>query len=437
MPQRVEHEGYTYIENRKYQSTTYFRCVRYQADLCKARLIWDSNRCTVKGIHSCVSVSSKDVEQASIEDYIERRTTELPKEVLVYPEDAYAIMLRELRSKHPTAVFNLPSKSVFKNRLSYLRMNMEQDIYEQLRKPPLNLIAGGRKFHRRSWFGDVCRDDRDHCVLLWAPDELLSLLRYNGQVYIDATFRCVPPGFTQCCIIVAYDSATQTYVPCVYALMTGRSDYLYCVVIHEVICLTGYSWNPSIVVVDFEQALHKCIEHEFKDSAILGCFFHFKQCLKRKMSKYGIDASEMTTLLHEVDLLTLVQHKELPLAIQYLREKLQLFSCEWSRFWVYFEKTWQNRFPPKYWNVSEHHAHSIQGRTNNCIERYNRRLGEKFACPHPKLLQFVQVLRSKAEYYIDYLARCRNGQENIVFEDRTFILPTLPAAYKKFIKAQK
>ncbi|KAF0992142.1 hypothetical protein HZS_6082 [Henneguya salminicola] len=37
--------------------------------------------------------------------------------------------------------------------------------------------------------------------------------------------------------------------------MTGRCQYFFCMVLHELIALLDYDWSPSVVTVDFEKGL--------------------------------------------------------------------------------------------------------------------------------------------------------------------------------------
>ncbi|KAF1740598.1 hypothetical protein MXB_1337 [Myxobolus squamalis] len=65
-------------------------------------------------------------------------------------------------------------------------------------------------------------------MLIWTTDEGLAVLRHQGPIFVDGTFRCVPAAFAQCIIIMAWDTVSQLFVPCVWVLVTGKSKYLYC-----------------------------------------------------------------------------------------------------------------------------------------------------------------------------------------------------------------
>ncbi|KAF0987415.1 LOW QUALITY PROTEIN: hypothetical protein HZS_1987 [Henneguya salminicola] len=61
------------------------------------------------------------------------------------------------------------------------------------------------------------------------------MMRYNTHTYIDATFRSIPSPFTQYLTIM--DVGTELNVSCVYTLMTSKNEYLYSVVLHELVFL--------------------------------------------------------------------------------------------------------------------------------------------------------------------------------------------------------
>ncbi|KAF0988710.1 hypothetical protein HZS_3033 [Henneguya salminicola] len=65
-------------------------------------------------------------------------------------------------------------------------------------------------------------------MLIWITDECLSLLRYNSHPFIDGTFRSTPSPFKQCVIMRTFGRRTLKYIPCCYAILTGKPEQLYC-----------------------------------------------------------------------------------------------------------------------------------------------------------------------------------------------------------------
>ncbi|EGZ29698.1 hypothetical protein PHYSODRAFT_323186 [Phytophthora sojae] len=93
-------------------------------------------------------------------------------------------------------------------------------------------------------------------VLGWADPRLLELLRYPGsQMFVDGTFRCVPRSFYQCVVLMVSDAASGVFVPCVYALTTGKTHQLYQKLMRFMDDGTGSRLQPGSVVCDFEAAL--------------------------------------------------------------------------------------------------------------------------------------------------------------------------------------
>jgi hypothetical protein len=98
----------------------------------------------------------------------------------------------------------------------------------------------------------------------------------------------------------------------------------------------------------------------------------------------------------------LVTRNEIYLALDYFEEKAleyyQKLEKVVQKFRDYFEEFWISKF--EYWNISRfEESFGNLKRTNNCVERYNRRLNTKFPVAHLSILQFVSVLRHGESYY--------------------------------------
>ncbi|KII67378.1 hypothetical protein RF11_05144 [Thelohanellus kitauei] len=292
--------------------------------------------------------------------------------------------------------------------------------------PPLRTLTDGSPFLRSSWFGAV--RGVYHQMLIWVTDECLSLLRYNGHCFIDGTFKTSPSPFKQCVIIMTFDRGTHKYIPCVYALLTGKNEYLYRKLFSEIISLLEYRWMPSIITVDFERSLISSVKREFPQSRITGCYFHLKQALFRKLTKICCDFNLVGLILSKIELLTVIPLEEISMAIRYLKEILPQTDTS-TLFWQYFENTWIRRYDPSLWNISTVDEYQISGRTNNCLERYNRRLNDFFANAHPNIASFVTVIRNEFEFYSQVCAQVRQNSTSIDYGQGIFDKPAVAADY--------
>jgi hypothetical protein len=86
-------------------------------------------------------------------------------------------------------------------------------------------------------------------------------------------------------------------------------------------------------------------------------------------------------------------------------------ESKWSEFWKYFSKTWLNKYDPHTWNIFGLDNDFIN-RTNNPLERYNRRLNEEMGVVHPGLAHFVQILKNEADYYIALIGAVKAKKVN-------------------------
>ncbi|EGZ11310.1 hypothetical protein PHYSODRAFT_338030 [Phytophthora sojae] len=125
-------------------------------------------------------------------------------------------------------------------------------------------------------------------IIGWAHPRLLELLRYPGiQLFIDGTFRSVPRSFHQCVVVMVQDAASRVFIPVVYVLTTNRAIPTY-----------------------------NRLFRELSDGARIGCLFHWKQAIRRRMIALHLPAREIGIAMEVgvLDMLTVV-----PPADRYVR----------------------------------------------------------------------------------------------------------------------
>ncbi|KAF0987332.1 hypothetical protein HZS_4490 [Henneguya salminicola] len=115
---------------------------------------------------------------------------------------------------------------------------------------------------------------------------------------------------------MSFDPSTNLFVPCVWALMSRRNEYLYCELIHAIIAKLKYVWSPKSVVVDFEKALLNSVKYPFPESKIIGFYFNMRQAISRRMKKDGIPDNEAQIALNMMRSLLSIEDDQ-------INEKLQ------------------------------------------------------------------------------------------------------------------
>jgi hypothetical protein len=78
---------------------------------------------------------------------------------------------------------------------------------------------------------------------------------------------------------------------------------------------------PSACVVDFEKGLINAAKYEVLTNSIVGCFFHFKQAIFRKVRKFGLSIIDSKVMSNRINLLTLVPRHDLRGAIKFIRQQ--------------------------------------------------------------------------------------------------------------------
>ena len=202
---------------------------------------------------------------------------------------------------------------------------------------------------------------------------------------------------------------------------------------------------------DFERAIINAAKHYFTEGFHNGCFFHFKQAIRKHMIEVLYFHKALVSLFMEVgklDLLTVIPVEEiLPYGIPYLRELMEsdltylsdIYESDdinfveedererWDQFWDYFSRQWM---PIKdSWNISgeDDQYRKYVNRTNNALENYNQRFQELFKCGGKvKLLEFVKITEHKSRQQVQYLDDIRNGRRKQPTRDNNCI-PNVPA----------
>ncbi|GMF35692.1 unnamed protein product [Phytophthora fragariaefolia] len=134
-------------------------------------------------------------------------------------------------------------------------------------------------------------------------------LKYDGlNIFLDGTFRSTPKPFLQCVTLMLYDPGTHLYVPVFFALMTSRTEDCYIRLLYCIEFAVGTKPNLNTVVSDFESALISAVGEHYPTSRIIGCLFHLKPALRRKLKDYRFSDAETSIAIKRgsLDMLTVI-----------------------------------------------------------------------------------------------------------------------------------
>ena len=81
---------------------------------------------------------------------------------------------------------------------------------------------------------------------------------------------------------MSFDAGLWIYTPVAWALMTGQTNECYWQVFNWITSVVQ-DLDPSYIGVDFELAFFTNVSIHFPKTKLIGCLFHFKQAIRRKM----------------------------------------------------------------------------------------------------------------------------------------------------------
>jgi MULE transposase domain len=212
--------------------------------------------------------------------------------------------------------------------------------------------------------------------LVFANLELVRALGENINIFIDGTFKCTPFRAEQLLVILGEVQGRPR--PLIYAIMTGRSENDYFSILafvqQAVFSNDGIARVPRLATSDFEQAIRGALVKVWPTIELVGCNFHFCQCLRRKAASMPALSTKITGgTLHHRALVMFMRLSLLPLPRVDAGFEAMLgfiedngLSNDFGEFINYFRRTWFGRYPKETWCVSDR-----ERRSNNHLEGYN------------------------------------------------------------------
>ena len=88
-----------------------------------------------------------------------------------------------------------------------------------------------------------------------------NLCRGVKHVFIDATFRPIPCGFSQLLVLLVYNEYTQASFPVAFVLMSEKTQAVYTCAFQFL--ATALNLHPHYVTCDFELAMINAIRCTF------------------------------------------------------------------------------------------------------------------------------------------------------------------------------
>ena len=231
-------------------------------------------------------------------------------------------------------------------------------------------------------------------LLVFVSEFIAYFLCSSLIVSCDGTFQTVPKIFFQLFTLNFFYH--NKLLPGVYALASEKSTRVYSRIFHvvkEFALKKGLKFSPPTIISDFEHSLLTSIHAHFPDSQNQGCFFHFTQCIYRKIKQTGLSSLYLNNdnfrlFIRLIMALAFLPDDEVLASFLIFEQFVQNKAKFLIPFCEYFRRTWLVNIP--LWNV---HGKSI--RTNNDHEGWHAKVARCFSCPHPNIYRFLTWMREE------------------------------------------
>lgn len=234
--------------------------------------------------------------------------------------------------------------------------------------------------------------------------------QYTSLIHTSIEFRLIPIVK----LFFKIGKRFNSHVPLVYVLSSKKDAETFGTIFNEIKKLKP-GLNPKHIMIDFEQATMREAGKAFPEAQIHGCFFHFSQCIWRKIqqcrlaSKYSEDAEFAMEMRYFASLAFLPSEKVIESfsaikGFMKMERRPRVNTTEHQIWQVcdYVEKTWvgtkkkEPLFPIAMWNMRQL---TLDGtpRTNNAVEGWHNAISRGFGCSNPSVWTFIDKLKAEQD----------------------------------------
>ncbi|KAE8893076.1 hypothetical protein PF005_g21676 [Phytophthora fragariae] len=446
----MNYQGYQFhlkrkVVNRAGLQTENLSCAQ-RTNGCPARLIVKTGApAVVKNDHPCrppakPAIDARDEMKAMLESQSQEDLGRVPGRVW---DSVYA----DLKEKYLDRPFQVLSRQQGIKHVEHVRAVVNGgDFFRTIETEPQCFLSEMDERFFLLFNSTFVSKNALQRICGFAHPELIPILRQPGLAhYIDGTFKVCPRPLKQIVIVMAYDASLDVYVPVLYVLATAKCEKTYKYMLYWLQAAVTFQVKPWTVTFDFEKALINAVMGAFPMSVLVGCLFHWKQAIRRKLVDLRIPKEAIRTAMSPgiMDTLTVIPVDEIVShGIPYVRSKIDERSHKkaWNTFWSYFSQTWMENYDPSWWNVSEMILTNadISNRTNNPVESYNNLYKGCFENGFPNPYVWLQVTKREAVRVCEMLdqirknirdptrrpSRCKYSPSHLVVAD-----PRIPSDY--------
>lgn len=389
---KLAHGGYTYRVNRKSGTKIWWLC---SARGCQARVSTDNDILQALATVHCHPPSIANIQVEKVMSMMRKRARDEIKPMpSIYVEEIAKLRSGDTLEASEDVARNMPSFQSLKTGLYKQRQKMIPRIPKS--REDIELDGPWTKTRAGEDF-ILANDGTLDRIILFGTDSNLRHLCNAEKIFCDGTFYSSPQQFLQ--IYTLHANVEGQMFPLIYGLLPNKSKTTYSRMfrlLRHAATVRGLSLNPNCLQLDYEKAVHRAACEVFPDVSIKGCFFHYTQCIWRKVQNLGL----ATIYQSDPDLYKFVRRAAvLPLVPQTLIDDVWLEAMAHSPdtesarlFADYMVETWlEGLFSRTSWNHFDTDGH----RTTNHLEGWHHKLNRLTMKAHPNVFELIAVLQTE------------------------------------------
>lgn len=395
----VIHRGYMYVKEREQLSKTIWKCREAQKRKCRGRLHISEDTVVKQTEHNHVPDAAKvAVCKALTSMKNEAFASHLPTQTVV--ANTFALLDDAAAGQAPMIKTLKRTVQRYRNEVRRHPVN-PRNQEELVLVAPFTKTVDGRQFLLHD------NHSKENRILIFLTDRNLNLLESNGHWFVDGTFKTVPSLFSQ--LFTVHVLKSEQVFAAAYVLMMKRTEESYREVLQQLKTLRP-NLRPSSIMMDFEIQVMKAVQREFPGCGIRGCFFHFSQCLWRKIQEHGLQVTytndpEFAIQVRMLTSLAFVRKEDVVTVFEALidSEFFQENENVLLPLVSYVEDVWigrldrrggrkQPRFSHDVWNLYSSVTEGLP-RTNNAVEGWHTGFSTMIAASHASIFSFIEALK--------------------------------------------
>lgn len=370
-------EGYLHRREKEYKEKTIWKCVKYDLNLCTGR-IHVVNDLVVKQVAHNHPPNPADMMTRQVVNDLK----ESARETMDPPQNIVANVCRDVSA---AVIGKLPGVAGLKRTVRRQRRRIDDVPVNPVSLMELVIPDRYKKINDENFllYDSGVGDDR---ILVFSTQKNLQFMAANPHWYCDGTFKASPSLFEQLYTIHVVDE--QFSVPVVLALLPNRTQITY-ERLFDALKNLQPGLAPVSIMTDYERAAINVMRTAFPTARQSGCFFHFKQCIYRRIQAipellrmyttdetFALQLNCLGALAFVPPEDVVVAYEELVNSEFYVDHAEQLLDIL-----EYMDKTWIGRlmrggrrrqalYPIEIWNQHQNVEMNLH-KTNNFVESWN------------------------------------------------------------------